>query len=166
MAKMIKFNEEARRSILNGINTLADTVKVTIGPKGRNVIITTKQSPIIINDGVTIAQGINLKDPFENIGAQLLKEVAIKTNEVAGDGTTTAIVLAQAIIKEGMKNIAAGANPVSIRKGIEIATNAIIREIQRYAKRVEDKESVSQVATISSADKEIGELISGKFILW
>lgn len=160
MAKMIKFNEEARKSILNGINTLADTVKITIGPKGRNVVLNTKQSPIIINDGVTIAQSIVLKDPFEDMGAQLLKEVAIKTNEVAGDGTTTAIVLAQAIIKEGMKNIAAGANPVILRKGIELATNAIVKEIQRRAKRVEDKEAVSQVATISSADKEIGELIA------
>ena len=161
MAKDIKFSEEARRSMLRGVDALADAVKVTLGPKGRNVVLEKKfGSPLITNDGVTIAKEIELEDPFENMGAQLVKEVATKTNDVAGDGTTTATVLAQAIIREGLKNVAAGANPMVLRKGIEKAVNAAVEEIKKIAKPIEGKESIAQVAAISANDEEIGQLIA------
>lgn len=161
LAKEIKFGEEARRSLEKGVDTLANTVKVTLGPKGRNVVLDRKfGSPTITNDGVTIARDIDLDDPWENLGCQLVKEVAIKTNDVAGDGTTTATVLAQAMIKEGLKNVAAGANPMIMRKGIEKAVKAAVDEIQKISKPVESKEAIAQVAAISASDPEIGELIA------
>jgi chaperonin GroEL len=161
MAKEIKFNEDARRAIERGVNKLADTVKVTLGPKGRNVVLDKKfGSPTITNDGVTIAKEIELEDPYENMGAQLVKEVATKTQDVAGDGTTTATLLAQAIIREGLKNVAAGANPMILKKGIEKAVNAVVDEIKKFSKPIESKESIAQVASISAADEEIGKLIA------
>ena len=161
MAKQIIFGEEARRAMLRGVDALADAVKVTLGPKGRNVVLEKKfGSPLITNDGVTIAKEIELEDPFENMGAQLVKEVATKTNDVAGDGTTTATVLAQSLVREGLKNVTAGANPMVIRKGIEKAVNAAVQEIQRIAKPIEGKESIAQVAAISAADDEVGQLIA------
>ncbi len=161
MAKEIIFSEEARRSLEKGVNALAEAVKITLGPKGRNVVLDKKfGSPTITNDGVTIAREIELEDPFENMGAQLVKEVATKTNDVAGDGTTTATVLAQAIIREGLKNVAAGANPMILKKGIEKAVTATVSEIKNIAKRVESKSAISQVASISAADQEIGNLIA------
>ncbi|RKD22589.1 chaperonin GroL [Ammoniphilus oxalaticus] len=161
MAKDILFSEDARRSMLRGVDTLADAVKVTLGPKGRNVVLEKKfGSPLITNDGVTIAKEIELEDAFENMGAQLVKEVATKTNDVAGDGTTTATVLAQAMIREGLKNVTSGANPMVIRRGIEKAVRAAVEEIQKISKTVETKESVAQVAAISAADDEIGQLIA------
>src|SRR5665647_213407 len=160
-AKEIKFGEDARRSLEKGVDTLANAVKVTLGPKGRNVVLDRKfGSPTITNDGVTIARDIDLEDPWENLGCQLVKEVAIKTNDVAGDGTTTATVLAQAMIKEGLKNVAAGANPMIMRKGIEKAVQAAIREIQAISRPVETRESIAQVAAISAGDPEIGNLIA------
>lgn len=160
-AKMIVFNTDARKALERGVNTLADAVKVTLGPRGRNVVLERKfGSPLITNDGVTIAKEIEMKDPLENMGAQLVKEVASKTNDVAGDGTTTATVLAQAIIREGMKNVAAGANPILIKRGIEKAVEAAVDEIKKLAKPIEGKEAIAQVATISSADEEIGRLIA------
>ena len=161
MAKQILFNEEARRALEKGVDALANAVKVTLGPKGRNVVLDKKfGAPTITNDGVTIARDIDLEDPFENMGAQLVKEVATKTNDVAGDGTTTATLLAQAMIHEGMRNVAAGANPMIIRKGIEKAVNALVAEIKKKEKKVEDKESIAQVASISAADEETGKLIA------
>ncbi len=161
MAKDLLFREEGRKKLEKGVNALADAVKVTLGPKGRNVVLEKKYgSPTITNDGVTIAREIELEDPFENMGAQLVKEVATKTNDVAGDGTTTATVLAQAIIREGLKNVAAGANPMLIKKGIEKAVQAAVDRIQDVAKPIETKEAISQVASISAADSEIGELIA------
>ncbi len=161
MAKILKFGEEARQSLLKGINILADAVKVTLGPKGRNVVLDKKfGSPTITNDGVTIAKEIELEDPFENMGAELVKEVASKTNDVAGDGTTTATVLAQSIMKEGLKNITAGANPLHIKKGIEKAVDAIVKEIKRVAQKVNTKEEIEQIASISANDKEVGKLIA------
>jgi len=161
MAKQIKFSEEARRSMVNGVNTLADAVKVTLGPKGRNVVLEKKfGSPLITNDGVTIAKEIELEDPFENMGAKLVAEVASKTNDVAGDGTTTATVLAQAMINEGLKNVTSGANPMIIRKGIEKATKRAVEELKKISQPIEGKESIAQVAAISSADEKIGELIA------
>ena len=161
MAKQILFNEEARRALEKGVDALANAVKVTLGPKGRNVVLDKKfGAPTMTNDGVTIARDIDLEDPFENMGAQLVKEVATKTNDVAGDGTTTATLLAQAMIHEGMRNVAAGANPMIIRKGIEKAVNALVAEIKNSAKKVEDKESIAQVASISAADEETGKLIA------
>ncbi len=161
MAKEILFREDARRALERGVNALAEAVRVTLGPKGRNVVLDKKfGSPLITNDGVTIAREIELPDPFENMGAQLVKEVATKTNDVAGDGTTTATVLAQAIIREGLKNVAAGANPMIIKKGIEKAVNAAVEEIKKSAKPIEDKNSIAQVASISAADDEIGQLIA------
>ncbi len=161
MAKILKFGEEARQSLLKGINVLADAVKVTLGPKGRNVVLDKKfGSPTITNDGVTIAKEIELEDPFENMGAELVKEVASKTNDVAGDGTTTATVLAQSIMKEGLKNITAGANPLHIKKGIEKAVDAVVKEIKRVAQKVNTKEEIAQIAAISANDKEIGTLIA------
>ncbi|EFM11869.1 chaperonin GroEL [Paenibacillus curdlanolyticus YK9] len=161
MAKEIKFGEDARRAMLRGVDALANAVKVTLGPKGRNVVLEKKfGSPLITNDGVSIAKEIELEDAFENMGAQLVKEVATKTNDVAGDGTTTATVLAQAMIREGLKNVTAGANPMVIRKGIEKAVRAAITELQSIAKPIEGKQSIAQVASISSADEEVGQLIA------
>jgi len=161
MSKEIQFGEQARRGLERGVDTLANAVKVTLGPKGRNVVLDKKfGSPTITNDGVTIARDIDLEDPWENLGCQLVKEVAIKTNDVAGDGTTTATVLAQAMIKEGLKNVAAGANPMVMRKGIEKAVAAVANEIQAISEPVESKESISQVAAISADDPEIGQLIA------
>lgn len=161
MAKNILFGEEARRSMQRGVDKLADTVKVTLGPKGRNVVLDKKfGSPLITNDGVTIAREIELEDAFENMGAQLVKEVATKTNDVAGDGTTTATLLAQAIIREGLKNVTAGANPMLIRTGIRSAVDKAVEEIQKLSKQVEGKEDIARVAAISAADEEIGKLIA------
>lgn len=161
MAKEIKFNEEARKGMEAGINKLSNTVKVTLGPKGRNVVLDKKfGSPLITNDGVTIAREIELEDPYENMGAQLVKEVATKTNDVAGDGTTTATLLAQAVIREGLKNVAAGANPMIIQKGIKKAVDKAVEGIKEFSKPVETKESIAQVASISAADEEVGKLIS------
>lgn len=161
MAKDIRFSEEARRAMLRGVDTLANAVKVTLGPKGRNVVLEKKfGSPLITNDGVTIAKEIELEDAFENMGAQLVKEVATKTNDVAGDGTTTATVLAQAMIREGLKNVTAGANPMVIRKGIEKAVRAAVEELQSISKPIEGKQSIAQVASISAADEELGQLIA------
>jgi chaperonin GroEL len=159
--KQLLFAEDARHALERGVNTLADAVKVTLGPKGRNVVLEKKfGSPTITNDGVTIAKEIELKDPFENMGAQLAKEVATKTNDVAGDGTTTATLLAQAMVREGLKNVAAGANPMILKKGIEKAVGVVIDEIKKVSKPVDKKESISQVAAISAADEEIGKLIA------
>lgn len=161
MAKQIIFGEEARRALERGVNTLAEAVRVTLGPKGRNVVLEKKfGSPLITNDGVSIAREIELPDPFENMGAQLVKEVATKTNDVAGDGTTTATVLAQAIIREGLKNVAAGANPMILKKGIEKAVAVAVEEIRNMARPVESKDAIAQVASISAADPEIGNLIA------
>ncbi|GIP44162.1 60 kDa chaperonin [Paenibacillus sp. J45TS6] len=161
MAKDIKFSEDARRSMLRGVDALANAVKVTLGPKGRNVVLEKKfGSPLITNDGVTIAKEIELEDAFENMGAQLVKEVATKTNDVAGDGTTTATVLAQALITEGLKNVTAGASPIGIRKGIDKAVRAAVEELHKISKPVENKQSIAQVAAISAADEEVGELIA------
>ncbi|MFC0213252.1 chaperonin GroEL [Paenibacillus chartarius] len=161
MAKEIKFSEDARRSMLRGVDALANAVKVTLGPKGRNVVLEKKfGSPLITNDGVTIAKEIELEDAFENMGAQLVKEVATKTNDVAGDGTTTATVLAQAMIREGLKNVTAGANPMVVRKGIDKAVKAAVDELKNIAKPIEGKQSIAQVAAISAADEEVGQLIA------
>ena len=161
MAKEIKFNEDARRSMLRGVDILADAVKVTLGPRGRNVVLEKKfGSPLITNDGVTIAKEIELEDAFENMGAQLVKEVATKTNDVAGDGTTTATVLAQALIREGLKNVTAGANPIGLRRGIEKAVRAAVEEIARISVPISGKESIANVASISAGDDEIGTQIA------
>ena len=161
MAKQIQYGEEARRSLERGINALADTVKITMGPKGRNVVLDKKYgAPMITNDGVTIAKDIELEDPFENMGAQLVKEVATKTNDVAGDGTTTATLLAQAIIREGLKNVAAGANPMVLKKGIELATDEAVKALVGISKPIENKHAIAQVASISSGDEQIGALIA------
>ena len=161
MAKQILFNEEARRSLERGVDALADAVKVTLGPKGRNVVLDKKfGAPTITNDGVTIARDIELEDPFENMGAQLVKEVATKTNDVAGDGTTTATLLAQAMIHEGMKNVAAGANPMILKKGIRSAVDALVEALKKDSKKVVTKSAKAQVASISAGDEEIGGLIA------
>ncbi|ADU28656.1 chaperonin GroEL [Evansella cellulosilytica] len=161
MAKDIKFSEDARRSMKRGVDALANAVKVTLGPKGRNVVLEKKfGSPLITNDGVTIAKEIELEDNFENMGAKLVSEVASKTNDIAGDGTTTATVLAQAMISEGLKNVTSGANPMGIRKGIEKATQAAVAELQSISNPIESKESIAQVAAISAADDEVGQLIA------
>src|SRR5947208_4352074 len=161
VAKRLQFDEEARRSLKKGIDSLAEAVKVTLGPKGRNVVLDKKfGAPTITNDGVTIARDIDLAEPFENMGAQLLKEVATKTNDVAGDGTTTATVLSQAIVIEGLRNLAAGANPMILRRGLEKGVEAVIDEIKSMSKPVETREEIAQVASISAADSEIGELIA------
>ena len=161
MAKVIKFNEEARKALEVGVDTLADAVKITLGPKGRNVVLDKGYGiPTITNDGVTIAKEIELKDPIENLGAQIVKEVATKSNDVAGDGTTTATVLAQALIKEGLKMVASGANPVFIRKGMEKASKKVIEELIKRAKKIESNEEIAQVGAISASDREIGELIA------
>ncbi|HOE57930.1 MAG TPA: chaperonin GroEL, partial [Bacillota bacterium] len=161
MAKQIKYSEDARRSLESGVNQLANTVKITLGPKGRNVVLDKKfGSPVITNDGVTIAKEIELEDPFENMGAQLVKEVATKTNDVAGDGTTTATLLAQAMIREGLKNVAAGANPIIVKKGIQKAVDTAVGELKKTSRPIESKEAITQVASISAADETIGELIA------
>ena len=161
MAKVIKFNEDARKALEVGVDTLADAVKITLGPKGRNVVLDKGYGiPTITNDGVTIAKEIELKDPIENLGAQIVKEVATKSNDVAGDGTTTATVLAQALIKEGLKMVASGANPVFIRKGMEKASKKVIEELVKRAKKIESNSEIAQVGAISASDKEIGELIA------
>ena len=161
MAKEILFGAEARQSLEAGVNAVADAVKVTLGPKGRNAVLDKKYAaPLITNDGVTIARDIELEDPFENMGAQLLKEVATKTNDVAGDGTTTATVLAQAMVREGLKNVAAGANPMILRKGMQKAVDAVVAEIGKIAKPIEGKDAIAQVATISSGDELTGALIA------
>lgn len=161
MAKQLKYGEEARRLLERGVNALTDTVKITLGPKGRNVVLDKKfGSPQIVNDGVTIAKEIELEDPFENMGAQLVKEVASKTNDVAGDGTTTATILAQAIIHEGMKNVAAGANPMILGKGIQRAVLATVEFLKAQSQPIENKEAITQIASISADDATIGQLIS------
>ena len=161
MAKMLKFGEDARRAMQIGVDKLADTVKVTLGPKGRNVVLDKKfGAPLITNDGVSIAREIELEDPYENMGAQLVKEVATKTNDVAGDGTTTATLLAQAIIREGLKNVTAGANPILLRNGIKVAVEKAVDEIKKISKQVEGKEDIARVAAISAADEEVGQLIA------
>ncbi|HCX64266.1 MAG TPA: molecular chaperone GroEL, partial [Eubacteriaceae bacterium] len=161
MAKDLKFSTEARAALVDGVNKLADTVKITLGPKGRNVVLSKSfGSPTITNDGVTIAKEIELEDKYEDMGAQLVKEVATQTNDVAGDGTTTATLLAQAIIREGMRNLAAGANPMGLRKGIESATKVVVEELQKRSKKVENEEEITQVASISAADENIGRLLS------
>ena len=161
MAKQIKYGEDARHALEAGINALADTVKITLGPKGRNVMLDKKYgSPLITNDGVSIAKEVELEDPFENMGAQLVKEVATKTNDIAGDGTTTATLLAQAIVHEGLKNVTAGANPMVIRKGIELATQTAVENLMSISKPIESKQAIAQVASISSGDEYIGDLIS------
>lgn len=161
MAKMLKFGEDARRAMQVGVDKLADTVKVTLGPKGRNVVLDKKfGAPLITNDGVSIAREIELEDPYENMGAQLVKEVATKTNDIAGDGTTTATLLAQAIIREGLKNVTAGANPMLLRNGIKMAVDKAIEEIKKNSKPVSGKEDISRVAAISASDEEVGKLIA------
>ena len=161
MAKQIRYGEDARRSLQAGIDQLANTVKITLGPKGRNVVLDKKYgAPLITNDGVTIAKEIELKDPYENMGAQLIKEVATKTNDVAGDGTTTATLLAQAIVREGLKNLAAGANPMILKKGIEGATETAVEALKEISQPITGKEAIAQVASISAGDQEIGQLIS------
>lgn len=164
MSKQFKYGEEARRSLEKGVDTLADAVKITLGPKGRNVVLDKKfGAPLITNDGVTIAKEIELEDTFENMGAQLVKEVSVKTNDVAGDGTTTAALLAQTIIREGMKNIAAGANPMVLKKGIAKATEYTVEELKKISKPIESKTAIAQVASVSAGDEEIGTLLSDAF---
>lgn len=161
MAKKFKYGEDARRALETGVNTLANAVKITIGPKGRNVVLDKKYgAPLITNDGVTIAKEIELPDAFENMGAQLIKEVSVKTNDIAGDGTTTACVLAQAIVREGLKNVAAGANPMILKRGIARATEAVVESLKEISKPIESKQSIAQVASISAGDESVGELIS------
>ncbi|MDO4867390.1 MAG: chaperonin GroEL, partial [Clostridia bacterium] len=161
MAKQIKYGEDARKALQTGIDALADTVKITLGPKGRNVVLDKKfGAPLITNDGVTIAKEIELEDPFENMGAQLVREVSVKTNDVAGDGTTTATLLAQSLIHEGLKNVAAGANPMIIKKGIEMATDAAVQSLAAQSKPIEGKTEIAQVAAISSSDETVGQLIA------
>ena len=162
MAKILKFNEEARRGLEAGVNKLADAVKVTLGPKGRNVVLDKKfGAPTITNDGVSIAREVELEDQFENMGAQLVKEVATKTNDIAGDGTTTATVLAQALVREGLRNVAAGANPMGLKKGMEKAVAAAVENLAGQAVQVDDsKDKIAQVASISAADSSIGEVIA------
>ena len=164
MPKILEFDESARRSLERGVNALADTVRVTIGPRGRNVVIDKKWgSPTITNDGVTIAREIELDDPYENLGAQLVKEVATKTNDVAGDGTTTATVLAQAMVHEGLRQVAAGANPLALKKGIDAAVTAMSDRLAEVARDVDGRAEIAQVATISSQDAEVGEIIADAF---
>src|SRR5436190_1449816 len=162
MAKMIAFDEEARRGLERGMNVLADAVRVTLGPKGRNVVLEKKWgAPTITNDGVSIAKEIELDDPYEKIGAELVKEVAKKTDDVAGDGTTTATVLAQALVKEGLRNVAAGANPMALKRGIDKAVTAAVESIKEQAKEIDDRSEIAQVATISANnDKAIGEVLA------
>jgi chaperonin GroEL len=164
-AKQLEYSEDARRALKRGIDALADAVKITLGPKGRNVVLDKKFGPpTITNDGVTIAKEIELDDPFENMGAQLLKEAATKTNDIAGDGTTTATVLAQALVHEGLRAVAAGANPMGLKRGIEAAVEAVSAKLVDTAKPVDDKGDMAHVATISARDAEIGALIADAFV--
>src|SRR2546422_3762048 len=161
MAKQLAFTEEARKKLKNGIDTMASAVKTTLGPKGRNVALDKKfGSPTVTHDGVTVAREVELEDPFENMGAQLLKEAATKTNDIAGDGTTTSVVLAQAIVHEGMRNVAAGANAMLLKRGLDKAVEVVVGEIKAMAVPVNGKEDIAHVAAISAADREIGELIA------
>ncbi len=161
MAKQIKYGEEARKALKKGIDSVADTVKITLGPKGRNVVLDKKYgAPLITNDGVTIAKEIDLEDPFENMGAQLIREVSTKTNDVAGDGTTTATLLAQAIVREGLRNLAAGANPMVLKRGIEVATDAAVEGLKEISRPINGKQAIAQVASISAGDEAIGQLVS------
>ncbi|MDQ1393735.1 MAG: chaperonin GroEL, partial [Acidimicrobiaceae bacterium] len=161
MPKILKFDESARRHLEAGVNKLADAVKVTLGPKGRNVVLAKSFGPpTITNDGVTIAREVEVDDPFENLGAQLVKEVATKTNDVAGDGTTTATVLAQALVREGLRNVAAGANPTALKKGIDLAVKEVVLAIKEQAKEVDDKAEIAQVAANSAADRKIGDVLA------
>ena len=161
MSKEIKFGEDARKLLLEGVNKLADTVKVTLGPKGRNVVLDKSfGAPLITNDGVTIAKEIELDNPYENMGAQLVKEVSTKTNDVAGDGTTTATLLAQAIIREGVKNVAAGGDPMAIKRGMDKATEKAVEELQKISSKINGKEDIARVASISANNREIGNLIA------
>src|SRR5215210_2397007 len=161
MAKTLQFDENARRGLEAGVNKLADAVKVTLGPLGRNVVLEKKfGAPTITNDGVSIAREVELDDPFENMGAQLVKEVATKTNDIAGDGTTTATVLAQALVKEGLRNVAAGASPMGLKRGIEAAVAAAVASIEAMAKEVDDRSEIAQVASISAGDPSIGEVLA------
>ena len=161
MAKKVKYGEDARRSLEAGVNAVANAVKITLGPKGRNVVLDKKYgAPLVTNDGVTIAKDIELEDSFENMGAQLVKEVSIKTNDVAGDGTTTACLLAQAIIREGLKNVAAGANPMVLKKGIAKATAAVVEALKENSQPISDEKSISHVASNSAGDEEVGRIIS------
>src|SRR5207249_778705 len=161
MAKQLVFTEDARKKLKQGIDTMANAVKTTLGPKGRNVAVDKKfGAPTVTHDGVAVAREVELEDPFENMGAQLLKEAATKTNDIAGDGTTTSVVLAQAIVHEGMKNIAAGANPMLLKRGLEKGVAAVIEEIKAQSTKVDGKEQIAQIATISAADKQIGDLIA------
>src|SRR5687767_524654 len=161
MPKILKFDEDARRALEAGVNKLANSVRVTLGPRGRNVVLEKKfGAPTITNDGVSIAREVELDDPFENMGAQLVKEVATKTNDIAGDGTTTATVLAQALVHEGLRNVAAGASPMSLKRGIEKAVAAAVEAIKDQAKEIDDKSEIAQVAAISAADPAIGEVLA------
>ena len=161
MAKEIKFGAEARKALEAGVNKLADTVRVTLGPKGRNVVLDKSfGAPLITNDGVTIAKEIELEDAFENMGAQLVKEVATKTNDVAGDGTTTATVLTQAMVQEGMKNLEAGANPIVLRRGMKKATDVAVDALKEMSQKVNSKEQIAKVAAISAGDEEVGNLVA------
>ena len=167
MAKQLKFGQDARQSILNGVNILANAVITTLGPKGRNVAIDKKWGgPTVLHDGVSVAKEIELQDPYENMGAQLIKEAASKTNDIAGDGTTTATVLAQAIVNKGLQNVAAGANPMIVRRGLEKGLQAVITELDKMKKEIksDDQESIEQVATISAGDKEIGQKIAESMV--
>src|SRR5687767_460626 len=161
MPKLLKFDEDARRALEAGVNKLANSVRVTLGPRGRNVVLEKKfGAPTITNDGVSIAREVELDDPFENMGAQLVKEVATKTNDIAGDGTTTATVLAQALVREGLRNVAAGASPLSLKRGIDAAVAAAVKDIESQAKEIDDKSEIAQVASISAADASIGEVLA------
>ncbi|MBP3414349.1 MAG: chaperonin GroEL, partial [Clostridia bacterium] len=161
MSKIILYGAEARKALQAGVDQLADTVKITLGPKGRNVVLDKKfGAPLITNDGVTIAKEIELDDPFENMGAQLVKEVATKTNDVAGDGTTTATLLAQSLVREGIKNVTGGANPMFVKKGIAMATEATVAALGRISKKVDGADDIARVATVSSGDEFIGKLIA------
>src|SRR6185437_438334 len=161
MAKLIVFGEEARRGLERGMNILADTVKVTLGPKGRNVVLDAKWgAPTITNDGVSIAKQIELDDPYEKLGTELVKDVAKKTDEVAGDGTTTATVLAQALVREGLRNVAAGADPIALKRGIELAVAAVVEALRNQAQNVETREQIAATASISAADSGVGEIIA------
>src|SRR5579863_5196235 len=161
MPKILEFDEDARRALERGVNKLADAVKVTLGPRGRNVVLDKKWgAPTITNDGVTVAKEVELDDPYENVGAQLAKEVATKTNDVAGDGTTTATVLAQALIREGLRNVAAGANPMGLKRGIEKAVAAAVTSIKSQAREIDDKSEIAQVATISAGDAAVGQILA------
>ena len=161
MSKIILFNEDARKKLEKGVDTLANTVKVTLGPRGRNVILEKSfGSPLITNDGVSIAKEIELEDPFENLGAKLIKEVATKANDIAGDGTTTATILAQKIVKEGLKIVSAGANPIFVKKGIDKTITEVIKKLKANSKKVKSNSEIEQVASISAGDKEIGKLIA------